>query len=315
MLLPPQPSKPVAVDIGSARALQEVFDSFERKPLTMRSLEKLLPNEASCSEFLLALRTRSLPLCPSSKVHHNWVAETRWRYRCRRCCATVSPKANCLFHKTRVPVAYWFSALLLSLFSTTGVSSHLVSRHLAIELASAFRILRHWRKQIASLANDEKLGGPGRVVEIDETFITQTRGSLARDPVVFGIKEGARVWTTVVANRERSTLWPIIDKMVAKGTTIHSDQWPAYQGLATRGYHHLWVNHSKGVFSSQGVSTTGIDAYWSYLKRALRTVFRSILPENLPDYLKDAEVRFNYNHDPRRLFNDVLLSVPQARLT
>ena len=50
-----------------------------------------------------------------------------------------------------------------------------------------------------------------------------------------------------VARRDRDTLRPIIERVVADGTTIVSDEWRAYRGLANWGhnYVHETVNHSQ----------------------------------------------------------------------
>jgi transposase-like protein len=197
-------------------------------------------------------------------------------------------------------------------FNTTGISANFFARYFGIEVASAFRIMTAIRGQMMQLVSEKPFGGPGAIVEIDETFVAQVRGASSHDAVVFGICEGGRVWSQLVPDRSRATLFPIISRMIRTGTQIHSDQWTAYQGLDSLGYDHRWVNHSQGVFGREGVSTTKIDAYWLQLKRTLRGTYKAVSRDALPNYIKESEVRFNLNNDPRRLYLRFLMSIPQV---
>ena len=64
------------------------------------------------------------------------------------------------------------------------------------------------------------------------------------------------------------TLLPIIQRVVAPGTTIWSDEWCAYAGLAGLGYVHQMVNHSQNFTDPvSGVCTNHVEAYWCAVKR------------------------------------------------
>ena len=54
----------------------------------------------------------------------------------------------------------------------------------------------------------------------------------------------------VVNNRSRPTLENIIRLHCRPGTTIHSDMWKGYYGLAALGYIHRKVNHSREFVNS-----------------------------------------------------------------
>ena len=87
-------------------------------------------------------------------------------------------------------------------------------------------------------------------VEVDETYLegawknkrknvrdTGTkRGRGTSKQPVFGIlcRDG-HVWAEIVENVDESTLIPLITKKVETGSTICSDTWKAYTGIAARG--------------------------------------------------------------------------------
>lgn len=95
----------------------------------------------------------------------------------------------------------------------------------------------------------QKIGGPGKVVEIDEAKIGKRKyekGRVIEGKWIFGgIERGSsRLFVVPVEKRNRDTLLNIIQEYIEPGTTIMSDQWKAYQTLNHQGFHHFTVNHS-----------------------------------------------------------------------
>lgn len=161
-------------------------------------------------------------------------------------------------------------------------------------------------------------------VEVDETYIggqwknkrkkdkkiQSKRGRGTLKTPVFGILcRGGKVWAEVVPDIEARTLIPLINKRVKRGSTICSDTWKSYAGIAARGYVHRLVEHGKGEYSDkQGNHINGLEGFWGYLKRKLAAK-GGIRKERLTLYL--AEYVWRYNH---RKFNikkqtDILLNL------
>jgi transposase len=103
-------------------------------------------------------------------------------------------------------------------------------------------------------------------VEVDETSIGgqwknkrkvirdegTKRGRGTKKQPVFGILcRNGKVWAEVVDNVESETLQPRISRKVSTGSTVCSDTWKAYTGIAARGYVHRLVNHSKKKASDE----------------------------------------------------------------
>lgn len=81
---------------------------------------------------------------------------------------------------------------------------------------------------------------------------------------VFGIlcREG-KVFAKIVSDVEANDLLPLIEKQVKRGTTVCSDTWRAYTGLAAKGYVHRFVHHGKKEYSDKkGNHINGLEGFW-----------------------------------------------------
>lgn len=144
------------------------------------------------------------------------------------------------------------------------------------------------------LQNPVQIGGPGTIVEIDESLFARrkyNRGRWVVQKWVFGgwdrdAKVGFLVY---VQNRSANTLIPIIQQYILPGTTIYSDCWPAYNQLNELGYDHRVVNHSRNFVDPQtGVCTNGIEGMWSRAKskfKAMNGTSRVLIAEYLSEFM------------------------------
>ncbi|RUS71460.1 hypothetical protein EGW08_020775 [Elysia chlorotica] len=128
------------------------------------------------------------------------------------------------------------------------------------------------------------IGGPGVVVEIDETLITRRKYNRGRLPTQIwlfgGIERVSKrkfivpLTGDVAENRTKETLLPLITKYIVKGSVIYSDAFRSYHTLKDLGYTHSVVNHSKNFVDPEDpkVHTQNIERLWkdgkiSWVKR------------------------------------------------
>ncbi len=97
------------------------------------------------------------------------------------------------------------------------------------------------------------------------------------------------------------TLLPLIAKKVVPGSTVCSDTWKAYTGIASRGYVHRLVNHGERQYTDgKGNHINGLEGFWGYLKRKLASK-GGITRSRLPLYLAEYVWRYNHRYDPERV--------------
>ena len=141
-------------------------------------------------------------------------------------------------------------------------------------------------------------------IELDESYFgaRRIRGKRGRGAdgktIVFGIyKRNGKVYTEVVPNCTRRTLYAIIKGKVETTSTIHTDGFRTYDGIVDLGYQkHYRVNHSKNEFAVGTNHINGIEGFWGFAKIRL-VKFRGMRKSTFYLHLKECEFRFNYRKE------------------
>jgi transposase len=162
------------------------------------------------------------------------------------------------------------------------VLGHSVSKISAQTKISRERVMRALllAREVMKADVPEQFSG---IVEVDETYIggqwknkrkwirdkgTKRGRGTSKQPV-FGIyaRRGV-VWAELVDDAKSETLHPLITRHVKSGSTVCSDTWKGYTGIATKGYVHRLVDHKK-EFVNGKAHINGLEGFWGYLKRRL----------------------------------------------
>lgn len=189
-----------------------------------------------------------------------------------------------------------------------------VTGHTSVDYANMLRELCSWKL----LQQPILLGGPNRIVQIDESVIARRKfnvGRLVPPRWVFGaydVETGVG-YVQLVPDRSAATLLPIIANVVAPGSIIHSDCWRAYANVAQLGYQHGMVNHSiEFVDNATGVHTNNVERYWALVKLKIKRVSGSS-EALLPSYLDEFMWRERFGKTHADAFNNILLHLSEWR--
>ena len=114
----------------------------------------------------------------------------------------------------------------------------------------------------------------------------------------------------IVPDRTATTLLPIIQRSIAPGTTVHSDQWRAYSQVASLPNiaAHNTVNHSIQFVTPAGVHTQNIESYWAQCKTKLKRM-RGCHASELPSYLDEYMWRERHGKTADLAFNNIMRDI------
>ena len=95
-------------------------------------------------------------------------------YKCYVCRKPFTAKIGTIFESSHIPLHKWLQAIFLLCSSKKGISSNQLHRTLGITLKSAW-FLGHRIREAMRDDNLLQMGGPGKIMEVDETFIGRDR--------------------------------------------------------------------------------------------------------------------------------------------
>jgi transposase len=126
------------------------------------------------------------------------------------------------------------------------------------------------------------------------------------------IQRGGQVVMRMLANVQQKTIRPILESVIAPGTTVYTDEYDIYCRLPEWGYEHLTVCHSKGEYARDEdgdgfheIHVNTMEGVWSLLRSWLRP-HRGVSQENLPLYLAFFEFTHNLRKRGKALFESLI---------
>ncbi len=287
----------------------------------IREFNKRFPTEDSCLEHLMRTRYGERLTCLKCQKQATFYrVKERRCFTCEHCGYQVYPTAGTPFESTRTPLRDWFFVMFLFCASRNGVAAKEVQRQLGVTYKTAWRMCNLIRKYMGYVDGDFPIGGPGKTVEADETFIGGKDHHGKRGPgdkaVVFGIVErGGDVLTRHVLGRSHSDVLPHMVHYVKAGSKIYTDDWRGYEALTERhGFEHEAVNHSAKEYVRGDVHTNTIEGFWSNVKRGIKGTYVHVSRKHLQTYLREFEYRHNLRRTPYLMFDCLLQAFPKVRV-
>lgn len=242
-------------------------------------------------------------LCPDCQNKTNFWQLKDGRLKCKDCLKRFS------LNKKKISLSRKMLRQIISEFVLEH-STNIILARVNISKYKLLKILTLLRIEITKDVPEIFSG----YVEVDETYLggqmknrkmrerleyqkrsKKTRGFGTIKQPVFGILcRSGKVWAKVIDRTEATDLQPLIEKQVRKGSTVCSDTWRGYTGIAAKGYVHRMVKHSDYEYSDmKGNHINGLEGFWGYLKRKM-SAKGGIRREKLPIYV--GEYVWRYNH-------------------
>jgi transposase-like protein len=221
--------------------------------------------------------------------------------RCLQCKRQFRATVGTVFESSHVKLHLWFQAAHLLASSKKGISAHQLHRTLKVTYKTAW-FMAHRLREAMREGHFGPLGGEGKTVEIDETYIggkdknkhankRRGRGGMDKEIAFSLVERGGKVRSHHVPSVNAKTLRPILREQIDAATKVYSDDGGAR--LGTEFAEHGTVNHSIGEYVRGDIHTNTIEGYFSILKRGINGVYHHVSQQHLKRYLAEFDFRYN----------------------
>jgi transposase-like protein len=268
--------------------------------ISMYELTKRFPNEPAARAYFEKKRWNGEPVCPFCGEPKR--IQTRYIdgfHRCLACGKDFTVRTKTVMERSHLPLNKWLYAMYLMVTARKGISSLQLSKELGITQKSAWFMLQRLRESCKG--DKEALMG---YVEADECYIggkesnkhahkklKAGRGAIGKTAVL-GIRERkGNVRAMVIEGTDVKTIQDKIRENVTPGSTVCSDEHPAYRNMLD--FTHLEVNHSAKQFVDGMAHTNGIESAWAVLKRGYYGTYHNFGTKHIQRYLDEFTFRLN----------------------
>lgn len=289
----------------------------QARRFTFNEFNAMFPDDDACLEWLMEKRypgARAIcSFCHEERLHHRIASKKA--YACDHCGTYISPMAGTIFEKSSTSLRLWFYSIYLMSATRCGISAKQIQRETGVTYKTAWRIFRQVR---TLMSEDIRLEGP--TVEMDETYVGGKRrgqqgrptGGKGNKTIVVGVVERigkGRVVAVVANDVTRKTLHGIAVEKILPKSTVYTDDFNAYHGLAAKGYNHRRINHSAGIYVMGDIHTQTIEGFWSLVKRGIGGVYHSVSKKYLQTYVDEYSYRYNRRLATEPMFTSLMAEV------
>ncbi|MGB4100516.1 MAG: IS1595 family transposase [Alphaproteobacteria bacterium] len=280
---------------------------------TVRDFFKAFPNDDKCLAHIMEVRFGLRHECRKCGVESTFhKLSERKAYECAACGDHLYPCAGTIFQDSRTSLQSWFYAIFLFVTTRHGVSGKELERTLGVTYKTAWRMGQQIRVLMEKADGFNMLQGH---VELDEAYVggyrpgKRGRGAAGKTIVMGLIERGGNMTAEVIPNVKTETLRGVVLRNVAPGTTVSTDELPAYNLLESDGYKHGTVLHGAKEYvrydyrTDATHHTNSVEGFWKLFKNSIRSTHIHVSHKYMQRYLNEFTFRSNHRHMVNGMFD------------
>lgn len=240
-------------------------------------------------------------------------------YQCNACREHFTVTVGSVMERSHVPLTKWALAFHLMAASKKGVSAHQLMRMLGLGSYRTAWFMAHRIREAMKedVASSGPLGGEGKTVEADETYIGKRetprtmspqrkgrpftksgKGGGAQKRIVVGLVErGGKARMFHLNDATASTVRDVLVKNVSRDSTLYTDSSRLYTRTGEEYATHKTTNHAVGEYARREgdvvVHSNTIEGVFSVFKRGMIGVYQHCGEAHLHRYLAEFDFRYN----------------------
>lgn len=226
-------------------------------------------------------------------------------WQCNDCRQQFTVTTGSVMERSKIPLNKWLLAMHLMASSKKGISAHQLHRQLGITYQSAWFLSHRIREAMAD-KNPTPMGGEGKVIEADTTYIGGREknkhlgkrkagniGGTGKQIVHTLIERGGRARSHHIANVTGKTLRPLLVTNASRKSTLMTDTHGGYYHVGKEYARHETVDHGRSEYVRGDAHSNTAEGFFSILKRGVTGTFHHISEAHLHRYLAEFDFRYS----------------------
>ncbi len=244
-----------------------------------------------CGTIGNAGRLKGVRTKPSQKHPEGQVRHGLWKCYSKECRKQFTVKVGTVFECAHLPLHKMLQAVHLLCSSKKGFSAHQISRILEVDYKSAW-FLAHRIREAMRDGVLAPMGGRGKFVEVDETYIgkleghEKARGGSHKNIVLTLVERGGPARSFHIDSFGVGQVVPIVRQNIRRESAFMTDKARQYVNLGKEFASHDSVEHMTGEYVRDGhIHTNTVEGYYSIFKRGMKGVYQHCKEKHLHRYL------------------------------
>lgn len=278
----------------------------------MKLTDPIFSDETKARAHFERIRWPNGPVCPhcgeAEKVYR--VAGKSARpglIHCNACSGQFTVTTGGVMESSKIPLTKWAVGFYLYAASKKGFSANQLHRQLGITYKSAWFMSHRIREAMAPIPGSEPpLGGEGKIVEADESYIGKKDGPKGRKfagsggyghkrAVLSLVERGGKIRSFKMNTTLGRDIVPVLRANIDPASTLHTDGAQVYRFTGAAASHEA-VDHGKEYVregKSGPVHTNTLEGFFSVFKRGMIGTYQHCGEQHLQRYLAEFDFRAN----------------------
>ena len=289
-------------------------------------------------EYLESVRWPNGPYCPHCGACDERVTRLEGEkhrkglFQCNECKEQFTATVGTLYERSHIPLHKWLLATHLLCASKKGYSAHQLMRTMGLGSYRTAWFMAHRIREGMRPAKPAPLGGHGKTVEADTTYIGGKEknkhlgkrkagniGGAGKEAVHVLVERKGPARSHHIPTVSGKTVGPLLRKNVSRKSKLMTDTAGGYIGVGKEFASHEMVNHEIMEYVRGDVHSNTAEGFFAILKRGIMGTYHHISEAHLHRYLSEFDHRYSNRssvgvEDPQRTLK-ALQGIVGKRLT